>query len=194
MKIARLIESAVTGYQFRGRIEPSANGNVAVLQVKDLKDGGEIRIEDLAMIQVDKDIESYAVKPGDVLFLSRGHNLFATTLADPPPNMIVPNYFYILRPKPVVLPAYLAWFINSPKAQTQLRLVHTGSHMPMVSKSDFLQLEIDVPPLSVQGTIVALDELSRREQRLSDELLSKKRNLIEQLCARAASGRAGKDR
>ena len=66
--------------------------------------------------------------------------------------------------------------------------------MPMVSKSDFLQLDIDLPPVDVQRTIVALTYLSRREQLLSDELLTKKRNLIEQLCARAASGRAGKDR
>lgn len=194
MKITQVIESAVTGFQFRGRIEPHPDGNVAVLQVKDLKDGGELRREDLALIRFDKDVEAYSIQPGDVLFLSRGQNLFATALAEPPHDMIVPNYFYILRPKPVVLPAYLAWFINSPKAQAQLRLVHTGSHMPMVSKSDFLQLEIDLPPLSVQETIVALDELSRREQRLSDELLSKKRNLIEILCAQAASGRDGKDR
>lgn len=194
MNITQVIESAVTGYQFRDRIEPSAGGNVAVLQVKDLKDGGEVRREDLALIRIEKDIEPYSVKPGDVLFLSRGQRLFATALADPPHNMIVPNYFYILRPRAVVLAGYLAWFINSPKAQTQLRLVHTGSHMPMVSKSDFLQLEIDLPPLGMQRTIVALDELSRREQRLSDELLSKKRNLIEQVCARAASGRARKDR
>ena len=193
MNITQVIESAVTGYQFRDRIEPSADGNVAVLQVKDLRDGGEVCREDLALIRIDKDVGPYSVKPGDVLFLSRGQHLFATTLADPPPNTIVPNYFYILRPRPVVLPAYLAWFINSPKAQEQLRLVHTGSHMPMVSKSDFLQLDIDLPPLDAQRTIVALDGLARREQRLSNELLAKKRQLIDQLCVRAASGRVEKD-
>ncbi len=193
MKLTRVIESAVTGYQFRGRIEPQPDGNVAVLQVKDLKDGGGIRREDLVLIHIAKEVGPQRVRPGDVLFLSRGQRLFATAVLDPPPNTIVPNYFYILRPRPVVLPAYLAWFVNSPKAQAQLRLVHTGTHMPMVSKSDFMQLEIDVPPLNVQENIVALDDLARREQALSDELLSKKRELVEQLCARAASGRAKKD-
>lgn len=193
VKITELIESAVTGYQFRDRIEPSADGNVAVLQVKDLKDGGEVRREDLVQVQIEKDITRYSVNPGDVLFLSRGSRLFAIFLADPPRDTIVPNYFYILRPRPVVLPAYLAWFINSPNAQSQLRLVHTGTHMPMVSKSDFLRLHVDVPPLDVQRTIVALDQLSQREQRLSDQLLSKKRSLIEHISARAASRRAGKD-
>jgi len=193
VQISQVIESAVSGFQFRDGIEPSADGNVAVLQVKDIRDGSDIRRENLARVRIEKDIEPYTLKSGYVLFLSRGHRPIATALVDPPPNTIVPNYFYIIRPKPTVLPGYLAWVINSAQAQAQLQLVNKGSHMPMVSKTDFLQLEIDVPPLDVQKTIVALDELSRREQQLSDELLATKRKLIEHLCVRAASGQTGKD-
>ncbi len=192
MRITKVVESITTGFQFRGRVEPDPNGNVAVLQVKDLKDGGTVRPADLVTVRIDKDFEQYMVRPGDVLFLSRGHRLSAVVVGDLPRNIIVPNYFYILRPKPVVVPEYLAWFINSAKAQAQLRLVQTGSHMPIVAKSEFSQLEIDLPPLDVQQLIVGVDGLARQEQLLLTELLATKKQLIDQICVRAASGRAGK--
>lgn len=193
MKISRAINSITTGYQFRTRIEPDPDGNVAVLQVKDLRDDGALKSADLVRVRIEKDVELYTVQPNDVVFLSRGHKLFAVEMVNPPANAVVPNYFFILRPKTeIVLPAYLAWFINSPKAQAQLKLVHAGTHMPIVTKSDFEQIEIDVPPLDTQRAIVALAELAWREQQLLRELLETKSKLVEQICGRAAARPAAK--
>jgi hypothetical protein len=193
VKITSVVQSIDTGFQFRGRVEPHTRGNVAVLQVKDLKVGARFRATVLVSVRIDKDIEPYRVRPGNVLFLSRGHRLSAVAVEeDTDGDIIVPNYFYILRPKPSIVPAYLAWFINSAKSQEQLRLVHKGTHMPIVAKSDFMQLQIDLPSLDVQQRIVAVDGLARREQRLLLELLDTKKTLINQVCAQAASGRARK--
>jgi hypothetical protein len=192
VKITSVVESIDTGFQFRGRVEPDAKGNVAVLQVKDLKDGARLDAAALVNVRIEKDIELYRVRPGDVLFLSRGHRLIATAVDDISGDIIVPSYFYVLRPKPLVLPKYLAWAINAPKVQAQLKLVHKGTHMPIVSKADFSQLRIDLPSLDVQRQIVALDELARHEQRLLVELFDTKRKLIDQVCARAANGRVKK--
>ena len=60
-------------------------------------------------VRIDRDIEQYMVRPGDVLFLSRGHRLSAVVVGNVPRNIIVPNYYYILRPKPVVLPDDLTY-------------------------------------------------------------------------------------
>ena len=43
VKITSVVGLVDTGFQFRGRVEPDANGNVAVLQVKDLKDRDRAR-------------------------------------------------------------------------------------------------------------------------------------------------------
>lgn len=196
VKITSVVESIDTGFQFRGRVEPDAKGNVAVLQVKDLKDGdrarARARADELVNVRIEKDIGPYRVRPGDVLFLSRGHRLFAVAMVEVFGDIIVPNYFYILRPKPTVVPSYLAWFINSAKAQAQLKLVHKGTHMPIVAKSDFSQLQIDLPPLDVQQAVVTVDDLARQEHRLLSELLDTRRKLIDHICARAANGRARK--
>jgi len=195
MKVSQISDISA-GYQFRGRVQPDAAGNVAVLQVKDLKGDGlhnSIDRASLATVTFEKDPSRYLLSSGDVLFLSRGSRVFATAFKDVPPNVIIPNYFYRLRPKradsaaTTVLPEYLAWYLNSPKAQAQLRLVHAGSHMPVVSMNDFLDLTIDVPPLSVQQSIVAVAALAQREQQLLRELLNLKKQLIDHVCDMAVS-------
>jgi hypothetical protein len=196
VKLKRLADIH-SGYQFRGRVEHDPAGEVAVLQVKDLKgaayggDAQHVSRESLIHIKADKNYSHFFIRPGDVLFLSRGHRVFATALSDPPPETVVPNYFYMVRPKDeTVLPGYLAWYINSPRAQNQLKLVHAGSHMPLVSMADFAELKIDVPPLAVQQNIVALADLARRERQLMGELTATKQQLIEFICSRAATGTA----
>ena len=192
MKVSHIAEIS-SGYQFRGRVQPDAAGNVAVLQVKDLKDGDMLpRIDRaaLATVHFEKDPSKYLLEPGDVLFLSRGHRVFAAAIGDVPANVIIPNYFYRLRPKRSagsVLPEYLAWYLNSPKAQAQIKLVHAGSHMPVVALNDFNDLLIEVPPVAVQKSIVAVASLARREQQLLRELLELKQRLIDHVCVLAVS-------
>jgi hypothetical protein len=195
VKLKRLAEIHA-GYQFRGRVEHDPAGEIAVLQVKDLKGAGDgvadaqhVCRESLVRVKAEKNFSRFFVRPGDVLFLSRGHRVFATALADPPPETVVPNYFYIVRPlSETLLPAYLAWYINAPRAQAQLKLVHAGSHMPLVSQTDFAELEIAVPPLDVQRRIVALADLARQEERLMHELITAKHQLVETICSRAVRG------
>ncbi|HTV48650.1 MAG TPA: restriction endonuclease subunit S [Phycisphaerae bacterium] len=186
MKLKSLA-SIQAGYQFRRRIEPSEDGNASVIQVNDLKENHDLKSRRLARVKLAKGTESYRVQDGDVLFLSRGHKLFATAIANPPPDAIVPNYFYIIRPKTeYVLPEYLAWYINQPKTQSHLAPVRAGTYMPIVAKSDFSELEIEVPPIPVQRIIVALAELARRELSLLHNLQESRQQLIEQLCMQAA--------
>lgn len=195
MKLSQIADISA-GYQFRGRLQPDAAGNLAVLQVKDVKNDGLpacIDRRSLSTVTFEKDASRYMLVPGDVLFLSRGHRLFATVFNDVPPHVIVPNYFYRLRAKltgtasDVVLPEYLAWYLNSPKAQAQLKLVHAGSHMPVVALNDFVDLRIDMPPLTIQKSIVAVAALAQREQQLMRELLDVKKKLVDKVCALAVS-------
>lgn len=182
-----------SGYQFRGRVEPHPDGNVAVIQIKDLIDDQILHPDRLTRVKLDKSIESYEVQAGDVLFLSRGHRLAATVIEQPLHSTIAPGYFFVIRPDPTrVLPGYLAWYINQSRTQNRLRPSHAGSHMPIVPMSAFRKIDIDVPPLATQQAIVALTELARREQRLLDELQQAQHQLIEKTCLLAISQPAEK--
>jgi hypothetical protein len=175
------------GYQFRGRFEPDPRGGVAVIQIKDFDVDARFCPQVLDRARLDGSIDAYRVDQGDVLFLSRGHRLFSTPIDHPLDNTIATNYFFVLTPKTQrVQYRYLAWYLNQPAFQADLRPFVRGSHMPLVSKSDLEAMWIDIPPLEVQDAIVALDELDRREQRLMGEIRRKRADLIRVVSMRAA--------
>ena len=106
----RLIDIAEfrTGYQFREKVKPDPAGTVRVVQIKDIDPDLRIRVADLVTVSLDRP-EPYLVQAGDVLFLGRGHRLYAVLVPEVEPNTIATSYFFILRTNPLaVLPAYLA--------------------------------------------------------------------------------------
>ena len=65
-----------SGYQFRGKVEPSGDPNVAVIQIKDLSDRLgtspgetiEIQLSDLIQVRLENPTPHF-LKPGDVVTL-----------------------------------------------------------------------------------------------------------------------------
>jgi restriction endonuclease S subunit len=130
---------------------------------------------------------------GDVLFLSRGNRNFATPLNVILANTIAAGYFFILKlDSPTVLPDYLAWYINSAPAQQFIKNVARGTHMPIVPKSAFEDLEVDVPDIRTQEVIVELDRLSKRERSLLQKLEQRRNELIRACCLQAAKQKRGR--
>ena len=165
------------GYQFRGKVKPDPTGIVRVVQIKDIDPDLRIRVADLTPVSLDRP-EPYRIQADDVLFLGRGHRLYAVLVPEVAPNTIATSYFFILRPNPrVMLPAYLAWSLNQPDFQESLRPFHRGSHVPMISRADVEELRIEAPPLAVQRQILGLNNLCDRERRLCAALVEKRRLL-----------------
>ena len=174
------------GYQFRGRVEAAPDGSHNVIQIRNFDDHLRLVPEDLVTVTPKRDPSPFIARPGEVLFLSRGHKLWATHLADPPEDAIVTGYFFILRPKDgSVSPAYLAWYLNQAPFQSALRQVMRGSQMPLVSMADFKELTIEVPPLEMQQSLVALADLRVRERELQDAIEIKRQRIIDGICLRA---------
>jgi len=171
-----------TGYQFRGKVMPDPAGTVQVVQIKDIDPDLRIRVADLVTVTLDRS-EPYLIQADDVLFLGRGHRLYAVLVPEVEPNTIATGYFFILRPNPcLVLPAYLAWSLNQPDFQESLRPFHRGSHIPMVSRTDVEELGIQTPPLDVQRRILRLNDLLDHERRLCAAIQEKRRLLVQTLC------------
>ena len=181
--LAQLAE-ITSGLHFRGKVENQADGNVALIQIKDLDENFELQTDDLERIQLDK-FEPYLVEAGDVLFVARGARLGALYVEAPPANAIATGSFFRLRTRGEVSPAFLAWTINSTRFQEQLRRAGQGTGLTLVRRADLETLEIDVPPPRTQRALVALDEGARRERRLSAQLQVKRAQLVEAVAARA---------
>jgi hypothetical protein len=193
------------GYQHREKVSPlnrTEDGTHRIVQIKDLDLDGKYRAEvlsagglapyvwlkGLSWVTPKGDADRYQVKRGDVLFLSRGQRAFAIPVLESIENTIASYYFYILRPdNERVLPEYLAWFINQPSSQLYLESHQVGSHMKMVSKQAFEELEIAIPPLATQRVIVELERLRQKEEYTLDLLLKARKNLINSLAFKAAT-------
>lgn len=167
------------GYHFRGRITPNPSGSVRVIQIKDIDTDLRIDMRNLVRVEIDRS-EQHLARQGDVLFLSRGHRLYAVVVPNVDANTIATGYFFILRPKEAgLLPEFLAWSMNQPEFQERVRPFHRGTHMPMISKTDLENIQIDVPPMDVQRQILSLNELMDEERRLSAAILEKRTALIQ---------------
>jgi len=176
------------GYQFRGKVKPDPAGNVRVIQVKDIDADLRIRVADLVSVSVDRP-ESYLAQQGDVLFLGRGHRLYAVVVPMIDASTIATGYFFILRPKDrLVLPEYLAWSMNQSDFQESIRPYVRGSHMPMISRTDVEDLRIPLPPLDVQRQILKLNELLGEERRLSAAIQDKRGLLVQALSRKLMLG------
>lgn len=180
-----------SGYQFRERVEHDPSGQVPVIQIKDLTADFRLRTNDLIRVHMEK-AERHLVRQDDVLFLARGHRLGAAAITESIPSAIATGYFLVLRPTARVRARYLAWAINQPDFQERMRPLIRGSHIPLITKSEFAELQIAVPPIATQDTIVAVDELQYREQQLDTELQAKRAELIHTVCRRAAQGQFGR--
>ncbi len=181
------IANIQAGYQFRGKVEPDPDGNVATIQIKDIEDRRRLNPDTVDRIAFDKPYEQYLVSRDDILFLSRGHRQFAIPIEDDLTDTIASGYFYILRLRTDrIRPAYLAWYINQPPFQGQLAPHVQGTHMPFVSQSAFQDLIVPVPPLAVQDTVVALASLAEQEQSILAQLASKRAALIQSMILAAA--------
>jgi len=175
-----------SGYQFREKVEHDPSGTVPVIQIKDLTSDFQLHTHDLIRVSMPK-TAPYRVEQGDVLFLARGHRLGAAAVTEPIKGTIATGYFFILHPSSSIRPGYLAWAINQKRFQERMRPLVRGSHIPLITKSDFEGLTLDVPPLETQQRIEAIDSLHRRENTLMQSIQQKRSQLIDAVCAQAAT-------
>lgn len=176
------------GYLTRKPVKPRADGTHHLLQIRDFNLERSAAVPGM-LIRFTPDAASslQVLRSGDVVFLARGARNFACALADLPGPTVAASYFFVIHPGPQVLPGYLAWCLNQPATLRAIaRSATSGAHMPVVRRADIESVEIPLPPLSVQNTIVELDSLMREEQSLLRELARKQHELISAVCMTAA--------
>lgn len=197
----RQVADIQIGYQHRDKSHPIgaiASGSHRIIQIKDLAHaefrggiGPHLSSSNLYHITPSGDADRYEVRQGDVLFLSRGQRAIAAPVLEPLERTLASYYFYILRPDAKRVTAeYLAWFINQPTAQSYLERRQLGSHIKMVPKSSFEELEIIVPPASTQRAIVEIERLRQEEEHAMVRLADARRRLITGLALKAATNAA----
>jgi hypothetical protein len=183
------IASIQMGYSFRTRLESMDSGNVAVIQMKDLSDNNRVDCSTLTCIEMDNPKEHHLLKPGDLIFRSRGLSSTSAILLDDPGTAVVAAPLLRIRiTDQGILPEYLNWFISQAPAQAYLTSHAKGTAQKMISKESLDGLEVDVPSLERQKVIVALASLGEKEQQLMKKLAERRHQFISTHLIRLAQG------
>lgn len=177
-----------SGYTARGRLDPAPEGGVLALQLRDVGTTGEMSASDFQRYHLNKLSDRYFVRGGEVVFRSRGEPNAAAAIPNPLPEpvvVIVP--LVIVRPdRSRILPEYLAWAINQPEAQRQLGAEAQGTSLRMIPKTVLENLQIALPDLPTQQSIVELDALARQEGQLLRRLAARRETLLSTILGEAA--------
>ena len=167
------------GLSFRSRIEPEVNGNIAVIQMRDLSERRKLGRQNLVKVKMNGINDRHLVKRNDLVFRSRGKTTTTTIVnAEIGPAVVAAPLLRIRVTSKNILPEYLCWFINQRTAQGFLHSRATGTAMTMIGKSALDALKVPLPTLKTQERIVALADWSDREQRLMREVARRKAKLV----------------
>lgn len=183
------IASIQMGYSFRARLESMDTGTVAVIQMKDLTDHNRVDSRALALVDMEKPKEHHLVKPGDLIFRSRGLVSTSAILVEYPGIAVVAAPLLRIRVTDHnILPEYLNWFISQTPAQTFFASQAKGTTQRMISKETMEGLEVFIPPLNRQRAIVTMASLAEEEQHIMKKLAEKRRQCVSTTLIRLAQG------
>jgi len=186
----REIANVRMGVTMRGRdaTRPVPDGSGYMIRISDLSDDGQLVTEDLLQFEPGDEIRSdHFLRTGDILVPNRGTRTTAYVFDLPLANVLVGGQFYIVTPDLVkVRAAYLAWFLRTDAAAAHFATRRKGTLVQTVQRKDVLELELPLPSLAKQDSIIALDALAIRERQISNELAQKKAAYMQRLMLRAA--------
>lgn len=173
-KKVQQLASLVSGYNFRGSIKNQPNGDILVLQGKNIPIGGEItNAVDLIATSSQKLRNPYFLQYNDILVVSRGSGIgsFRSAIfASHEKNVVASSSVHIIRITDVTaLPKYISLYLNSLDGQKALSQIVIGaSYIQSILLKNLADFKIPIPPIRVQKTIVALHENIAEQEKLQE--------------------------
>ena len=159
-----------------------AEGEVVYLQARHFDEFGNMDSDLLHPdLKLDNLTQKHLLKPGDVLFAAKGIKNFATVYEAHNPPAVASTTFFVIRLQDThVMPAYVTWVLNNPDTQFYLKRSARGSSMVSISKSVLEDLDIPIPDLKTQMTILNIARLRKAEKFLKEKIEALREMQIQQ--------------
>lgn len=150
------VAKVIFGHPFRGRIKDDPDGDVRVVQMKDVDPEKGVDWSGMVRTGIQGRRKPDWLGPGDVLFLTRGDSNFAICLNDAPVRTVASPHFFLLRVKypSELLPEFLSWQINQAPARRYLDISAEGTLQRSIRKGVLEQLPVTVPDMATQKAAV----------------------------------------
>lgn len=178
------VATIIAGYTFRGAITADKNGDLLVIQAKDL--GRNTFITDASILTpIAFDSAGYPnrIKKNDVLIIARGMRAGAFRAAvykSDASNVIASSSLHIIRiTVPGILPEYVTHYLNSKNGQDLLSKIVTGSYICALPRRLLEQLKMPIPDLRKQKAIVKLYQNMQLQQQILDRRNELKHQILD---------------
>ncbi len=172
------LASIRSGYPFRGPIRHDQDGDVRVLQIRDLRRPGALQADSLSRVRAPRKHAPHLLQPGDIVVPARGEHREAASFGLEEPTIPSSQLYTLRATGNDVLPAYLGWALNQSAAQHAMQNEARGTAMPLLTRRSLGAIRIPVPTLATQRRIVELHELWQREQALTQQLLRNREHML----------------
>lgn len=171
------IATVRSGYTFRGAIEPVPDGDVRILQIKDLELGWQEDYEALPAISWEQRVEPPFLRQGEIVVAARGNRNVAVVYSSEIPVVATSQFLIVTlrREAREIAPEYLCWVLNHP--MTQQMFNRSGTNIQLITKAALLDVEIPVPPTHTQRQLIELQRVWQQEDKLISKLQKNRRQL-----------------
>ncbi len=164
-----------TGYTFRKSIQDVSEGDIQVLQAKNILPDGEITdIDELTKIDSSTMRDPFLLKYNDIILVAKGFGIGSFRSAvfkEEVKNILPSSSVIILRVKDILaLPKYLADYFNSEAGQKSLiQITSGGSVIQSLSVKDLKNLKIPIPPIKKQKLLIKLNENQKKIKEIQEQ-------------------------
>lgn len=168
-----------SGVTFRRKSEMT-NQSYALIKLKDLDGYHSINRQDLTLTSKVEPKERHLLQEGDVIFSSKGQYNYATVIPEGLGKVVAASTFLIIKNlSNNILPEYLSWYINGKSGQDYVSKVRKRTSIPYVSKTNFVNMPVLIPSIETQELIVKVNNLKIQEETLRNQLVKKRKKLID---------------
>ncbi len=178
------IANIASGYTFRESIKKDEKQDILVVQAKNISTEQDIFSEDdLVGVSHEGIRNPYLLEHNDILIVAKGStpsSFKSSVFSSHARNVIAASSLHIIRINDVtVLPKYVSLYFNSIEGQKVItRIVSGGSYIQNILIRDLSDLEIPIPPIHIQKSIIALHENLVLQEKILAQKHEIKKNII----------------
>jgi restriction endonuclease S subunit len=164
--------------------KPMPEGQIVYLQAKYFDENGQLISSLHPDLKAENISDRHLLQHGDVLFAAKGTKNFAAWYESKNQPAVASTSFFVIRVQEdfqnKILPEFLVWLINHPSSQKILKGKAMGTSIVSISKSVLEELEISIPDLQTQKTILKITQLRNLEKKLKLQIETLREKQIQQ--------------
>lgn len=166
-----------SGHTLRGAITPDPEGDVRLLQIKDLDQDWQFNDKALPTVVWEQRIAPPFLEQGEIVVAARGNRNLAVVYRGQVPVVATSQFLVVSlrRQERGIAPEYLCWLLNHPMIQQWFH--RSGTNIQLITKSALLDVAIPVPPLETQLQLIELQRIWQKEDEIINRLQENRRQL-----------------